>query len=396
MKKLTILILSSLILSSVSCSSSKKAKQNVPLSRALSLVSEVDSLKQVASSDSKQYLRLQRILRDVKINFNSIVYDTPNLECFVIDNQLRISSSLIDLMRNDEVLSLIIKEYAHQEQGHYLPRLNSGFDNSAEFIFNTRFSESETRIADAYTLQYFADNSLNLQSVVNTAYKLSSIYEKNASGSKSVEFSPSLINSSSKIRARAIAAMLEEYKLDRNYFAGILNTSNGQTNRVVDTPQQAVTKAPIRIPSNTRNVIGEPAVAVAGDLNANAQVDDLFRSDDRPEIIKTMKPKSASLKFNNNFNRNQTANQESSGGKFRASSGWYLQVSAENSLSEAKNKILQLEQDNLSCVIQDIKVNGNTLYRILIGPYSNEITARSKSGQSSLISADAFTRYIEN
>ncbi len=392
MKKLIILIL---LLSS--CSSSKDISPEAPPSASAIIVIESDAENEVANITSRHAVRLQRVLRDVNINLNPLVYNSPRIDCFVIGDQLRITSGLMDIMRNDELVSIIVKEHAHNKFAHYSPRLG----NQKEIILNTRFTKAEDTRADAFALQYFVDNSLSPQSVVNSTYKFLKVYEKNTTGAQNIEYSPRLINSSTRERARSIAAMLEEYKLDRSYFSSIINSDRPanvvRSTNVDPAPSRVVNHTPIqKIVSSNRTVNTPVPVVAITPINA-------FEDNAVPEIIKTVKSKSASLSFkkpapsvdvaplgkSHKVERNKEDNQ------FKVTPGWYLQVSAEETLKDAKERIALLEKENLNCVIQDITTRGSTFYRILIGPYSNELTAGSKAGQSSLIKADAFTRYLE-
>ena len=400
MKKIFLILIVTLV---AACSTSTLPNTEQPSWNADRIVNALDkSNKKIADSSNRYQIRLERISKLLKSVSSREVYIDSKVDLFILGSHLRMYSGVMDIMRDDELLSLMAQEEAHNKLGHYknfLENVSDGYEQALD----TPFSDTQNSAADAYALNFFIENKQDPQAVVNAAYKLAKIEEKNSLLGAEISASPRLINKSSRDRAKAVASMLQEAKQNPQYLAGLIQNE-------ASTPVPAQETKTISQPEVKKEKV-EPVKTVKKEITAKKEViepveeiQELEEDPFMPEPVpafgdedkiedKTMVEKKAvqGTKSASIQSVKKEAPVETSVG---IAKGWYLQVSAEDNKQAAATKVQNLSESQLRGAVQETSVSGKKFYRVLIGPYASKAEL-AETKKSSHVSSEAFARYVD-
>jgi len=78
--------------------------------------------------------------------------------------------------------------------------------------------------------------------------------------------------------------------------------------------------------------------------------------------------------------------------------GWYIQVMAAKTRTEADSALRQLNHQGFTAVVQNASVKGTLYHRVLVGPYGSRTAAQSKRGKikrSGVSRGEPFAKFIQ-
>lgn len=171
-----------------------------------------DSTSKVASSGSKYNKRLARLVNRHKsedgLKLNYKVYLDPQVNAFALaDGSIRVYSGLMDLMNDEELLSVIGHEIGHVKLGHSKSQVKSAYLTSAatkaasaaadsaatqlaasqlgpmvKAFIDSQYSKSQEEDSDDYSIKFMKKNGYNPMSAVKALNKLAKLSEGEESG----------------------------------------------------------------------------------------------------------------------------------------------------------------------------------------------------------------------
>lgn len=380
---------------------------------ARQFIQHSDGKARVAASNSSYAKRLNRLIGahtsedGLKLNFK--VYLSPQVNAFACaDGSIRVYSGLMDMMRDDELRSVLGHEIGHVKLKHSdratrLAYAASGLRKGVasanstvgalasselggvfEKMLNAQFSQSQEEDSDSYGLNFMLKHGYNPQANINALYKLASLEEKhggNAEGFRLLASHPAPKN-----RAKRLAQQYAEIKRDPTALAKL------QANVASDVPPvqtasqgtPAVATQPAPAPMQKAPVGGVPPVQ-----------DDAFDIPSPPQA--TSGGKSATLSSATLGKRPAQASSPVTSAP-ASSARWYVQLSAEQDRGVASSNASQLEALGYNVRVQPAIVRGMQYYRVLVGPFSDSKSAHAnKPGliRSGLVDGKPFVRKIE-
>ncbi|GHT80818.1 lipoprotein [Betaproteobacteria bacterium] len=175
------------------------------------MIAARDKQAPVAKAGDKYATRLARLTRKharedgLKLNFK--VYLTKDVNAFATpDGSIRVYSGLMDLMTDDELLSILGHEIGHVKNGHSLQKMRTAYLASAgaklasaqgklsaqvlselgESFVNAQFSQSMESDADTYGIAFLKRNKYKLPAAESAMRKLADLDGTAAGGSNSL------------------------------------------------------------------------------------------------------------------------------------------------------------------------------------------------------------------
>lgn len=181
---------------------------------ALSLqsVQWMDENNPVAEAGDPYADRLQKLVSGfdnqdgLELNFK--VYNVVDVNAFATpDGSVRVMAGLMDLMTDDEILSVIGHEIGHVKLGHSKKRYQSAYGIAAakdvatantgagkvladeqigsfvETVANAQFSQSHESASDEYGFKFLVDNELNYHGMSGAFQKLADLSQDGGKGS---------------------------------------------------------------------------------------------------------------------------------------------------------------------------------------------------------------------
>ena len=362
-----------------------------------------DKNNRVAGSNNRYTQRLQRLVKPYgevdRIAISYKVYVSPDANTLMFaDGSIRINSGLMDLMRDDELLSLIGHEIGHLKLKHFDRRLRlalaatavkktsagskasvsplSSADISTVYeAFNaSHYEENQEEEADSYAIRFLMKNSFNGQGSVNALYKLAKLEEKGGTPDETRLFAT---HPEPRKRAPRLA---DEF--------AVLKNNPDKVNEPVIARDLSVRETKKVAAAKTKKVKAVPAVPPAASPLPPKQAPkaiDVTPDDD-------MLSKAVSAAEENS--KSETPRQAAPASTAR---GWYVQVSAENQSAPASEKVQLLRSRGVKAETQEALVNGKMYYRVLAGPYAQGNEAAAALGKlqtDGLADGDAFTRRV--
>lgn len=166
---------------------------------------ELDSQSQIASSKSKYTKRLNKIAKAMGNNINGLpvnykVYMTDDINAFAMANGcIRVYSSLMDMMTDDEIEGVLGHEMGHVALGHSLKAMKVAYGTIAartavastsgvaaelsqtqladlgEALINSQFSQHQESEADDFSYDFLKKHKLNTQGLATSFEKLAEL-----------------------------------------------------------------------------------------------------------------------------------------------------------------------------------------------------------------------------
>jgi putative metalloprotease len=175
------------------------------------MVASMDKNNKVAKSGNKYATRLSRLTRrhvkEDKLNLNFKVYLVQDVNAFATpDGSIRVYAGLMDLMTDDELLSVIGHEIGHVKLGHSLQEMRTAYLASAgakavsskgglaasvlaslgEKFVNAQFSQSQESEADSYGVTFMKRNKYKAAAAESAMRKLAKLDGTAAGGDSSI------------------------------------------------------------------------------------------------------------------------------------------------------------------------------------------------------------------
>lgn len=166
---------------------------------------ELDSQSQIASSKSKYTKRLNKIAKAMGNNINGLpvnykVYMTDDINAFAMANGcIRVYSSLMDMMTDDEIEGVLGHEMGHLALGHSLKAMKVAYGTIAartavastsgvaaelsqtqladlgEALINSQFSQHQESEADDFSYDFLKKHKLNTLGLATSFEKLAEL-----------------------------------------------------------------------------------------------------------------------------------------------------------------------------------------------------------------------------
>lgn len=166
---------------------------------------ELDSQSQIASSKSKYTKRLNKIAKAMGNNINGLpvnykVYMTDDVNAFAMANGcIRVYSSLMDMMTDDEIEGVLGHEMGHVALGHSLKAMKVAYGTIAartavastsgvaaelsqtqladlgEALINSQFSQHQESEADDFSYDFLKKHKLNTLGLATSFEKLAEL-----------------------------------------------------------------------------------------------------------------------------------------------------------------------------------------------------------------------------
>ncbi|WP_227660554.1 M48 family metallopeptidase [Hafnia alvei] len=166
---------------------------------------ELDSQSQIASSKSKYTKRLNKITKAMGNNINGLpvnykVYMTDDINAFAMANGcIRVYSSLMDMMTDDEIEGVLGHEMGHVALGHSLKAMKVAYGTIAartavastsgvaaelsqtqladlgEALINSQFSQHQESEADDFSYDFLKKHKLNTLGLATSFEKLAEL-----------------------------------------------------------------------------------------------------------------------------------------------------------------------------------------------------------------------------
>ena len=181
---------------------------------ALSLqsVKWMDENNPVATDNDPYHIRLQKLVKGLEnedgLTLNYKVYRVVDINAFATpDGSVRVMAGLMDLMNDDELLSVIGHEIGHVKLGHSKKRYKSAYAVSAakdlavsntgagqiladediggfvENVANAQFSQSNESASDEYGFKFLVKHGLNYHAMAGAFKKLAELSADGGKGS---------------------------------------------------------------------------------------------------------------------------------------------------------------------------------------------------------------------
>jgi len=179
---------------------------------SLESVTWMDENNPVAQPGDPYADRLNNLIKDLKIDpdldLNFKVYVVSDINAFATpDGSVRVMAGLMDLMTDDEVLSVIGHEIGHVKLGHSKKRYKTAYGVSAardlatantgagaiiaddqmggfvENVLNAQFSQSNESSSDEYGFKWMVENNLNYRGMEGAFAKLAELSGDGGKGS---------------------------------------------------------------------------------------------------------------------------------------------------------------------------------------------------------------------
>jgi putative metalloprotease len=384
---------------------------------ARQFIQHSDSKARVAASNSSYAKRLNRLIgahtSEDSMNLNFKVYLSPQVNAFACaDGSIRVYSGLMDMMRDDELRSVLGHEIGHVKLKHSdratrLAYAASGLRkgvasaNSAvgalasselggvfEKMLNAQFSQSQEEASDSYGLNFMIKHGYNPQANINALYKLASLEEKHGGDAEGFRLLGS--HPAPKNRAKRLAQQYAEIKRDPTALAK-LQANAGSSVPPVQSDSSATKSTGVsaaRSPESSRrpvpNAGGVPPVE-----------DDAFSI---PSPVESSTGEKTATLSSATLGRSSQAIDSVAEPRVISSASWYVQLSAEEDRGVASSNAAQLESLGYKARVQPAIVRGMQYYRVLVGPFSDTKSAHaSKAGliRSGLVDGKPFVRKIE-
>ncbi|MDN6548634.1 MAG: M48 family metallopeptidase [Enterobacterales bacterium] len=166
---------------------------------------ELDRQSQIASSKSKYTKRLNKIAKAMGNNINGLpvnykVYMTDDINAFAMANGcIRVYSSLMDMMTDDEIEGVLGHEMGHVALGHSLKAMKVAYGTIAartavastsgvaaelsqtqladlgEALINSQFSQHQESEADDFSYDFLKKHKLNTLGLATSFEKLAEL-----------------------------------------------------------------------------------------------------------------------------------------------------------------------------------------------------------------------------
>ena len=166
---------------------------------------ELDSQSQIASSKSKYTKRLNKIAKAMGNNINGLpvnykVYMSDDINAFAMANGcIRVYSSLMDMMTDDEIEGVLGHEMGHVALGHSLKAMKVAYGTIAartavastsgvaaelsqtqladlgEALINSQFSQHQESEADDFSYDFLKKHKLNTLGLATSFEKLAEL-----------------------------------------------------------------------------------------------------------------------------------------------------------------------------------------------------------------------------
>ncbi len=179
---------------------------------SLESVTWMDNNNPVAEAGDPYADRLNNLIKDLKIDpelkLNFKVYVVSDINAFATpDGSVRVMAGLMDLMNDDELLSVIGHEIGHVKLGHSKKRYKTAYGISAardlatantgagaiiadgqmggfvENVLNAQFSQSNESESDEYGFKWMVENNLNYRGMEGAFAKLAELSGDGGKGS---------------------------------------------------------------------------------------------------------------------------------------------------------------------------------------------------------------------
>jgi predicted Zn-dependent protease len=315
------------------------------------------------------------------LNLNFKVYMSPDVNALSTANgSIRVYSGLMDMMRDEELLSVVGHEIGHIKLGHTYSKTRAALVASAarkgvasvnstvgklaasevgglfQQVITSQYSQAKERASDAYALRFLMKHGYDGQGAVNAMYKLARLESDGAvsGGLKLLSSHPA-----PRDRAKRLAGMLQEAKSNPESLNQII--AAGQEKKESGAAEMADFGG-----SDIKVVKGADFV----DIDAQA-----MRSK-KPTKTATLKTSASPIQ---QFRQQTiTRNVPSKASEQSIARGYYLQVCAETDEVAAQRKIQMLEAQGFKVTTQNAVVRGVLYKRLLLGPFSSRYQALSE------------------
>ncbi len=307
-------------------------------SMALQAADHLDKKQRVAPASSKYTQRLNRLTRKHRkedgLNLNFRVYMSDDVNAFALaDGSIRFYSGLMDMMNDEELLSVVGHEIGHVKNGHSKSRMQWAYGLSAarkgvasqggvagqlaatevgfilEKLLDAQYTQSQETDSDDYGLEFLLRHGYSPQASVSAMEKLASL------GGKASMFSS---HPAAGDRAERLAKQIQEVEPQSVQYAKKPATETGPEVKSVER--------------------------------------DVHKKREQVAFKQAQQPSSAATK--------KVVE------KSKLSPGYYIQVAADESPQEAQVREQKLKNLDAVTAVQEAVVNGATYFRVLVGPYA--------------------------
>ena len=300
-----------------------------------------DKEHEIAPSSNAYSKRLNKLVKNhikedgLELDFK--VYLSPEMNAFSLANgSIRVYSGLMDLLKDDELLSVIGHEIGHIKLGHSKSQLQKAYITSAgvgavagelsgnygatgyglsgvginaasdgvKEIIQAQFSQSDEIDADDYGFQFLKNHSYNQDSAIRALKKISEVSE--------AEGSPLAFLTASHPDPESRAKRLQEQL-------------------------------------SKKTVIADKSKPIKSESKSKSKEEKIAKINDKDGLNKQLPPK-------------QSSNSHS----------WYIQVAALEEEVEAREMLSNIVETGMKGAVQDAYVKGKTYFRVLVGPYRNK------------------------
>ena len=321
-----------------------------------------DKNNRVPKSKNSYAKRLQRLTKrhlnedGLKLNFK--VYVSPEVNAFATgDGSIRFYTGLMDIMNDDELLGVIGHEIGHVKLGHSHDKMRSSLLISAvrkgvastntiagdlaakktgalaEHFLNAQYSQAKESASDEYGLNFMINNGYNPRGIVGAMQKLAKLEDKSGGDSHGLKLLSS--HPAPGRRAERLAKLIQEKD---EAGAGRVAQSAAAADEISLSKSDGAASAG----SDSWDAANKPRGKTAGSLDAET-------AREMPRAVPA---------------------------------GFYLQVSAETSNSDARTKAMILEGSSIPVRLQNKVVRGKRYTRVLIGPYASYAMAKRQDEQA--------------
>jgi len=172
----------------------------------------MDENNPVADANDPYAIRLNKLVKGLEhedgLDLNYKVYRVVDINAFATpDGSVRVMAGLMDLMTDDEILSVIGHEIGHVKLGHSKKRYRSAYSVSAakdlatantgggkiladddiggfvENVANAQFSQTHESASDEYGFKFLVKHGLNYHAMEGAFKKLASLSSNGGKGS---------------------------------------------------------------------------------------------------------------------------------------------------------------------------------------------------------------------
>lgn len=345
---------------------------------ALRFAEHSDTTNKVLPADNDYSKRLARLTNPYKkidgLNLNYRVYKNSDVNAFSLaDGTIRVYSGLMDLMTDDELLSVIGHEIGHVKLGHSKQQLQIAYGASAaknaalsatggaseiarlstavvgdlfDSFLNASYSQSHEFESDEYSFHFLNNNKINLNAAPSALFKLGELGGEHG-----------LLSSHPDPTERAERLIKKKEEI-------LKNPPALEKAAVVETSEVAPVEA-----EEPEVVLHEGRIKLPGS-------DRTKREKEEEEEEETLSdPVVEAIDLEDGVPGNVIREQN-----WRLRIGWYIDAGSYNDLLDAQVRAGQFKRKSSGVNVVPVNYQGNRFHMVLVGPYyAKDYAAQNRS-----------------